>query len=70
MPNYSIVKSVNYFWGVMKDAKYYSQFDAFKNAISDCLAQTHTIYKEELDSLLTLKFQSFKEVKKVQVVTV
>ena len=41
----------------------------FKNAISDCLAQTHDTHKEELDSLLTLKFQSFKEVKKVQIVT-
>jgi len=33
------------------------------------LAQTHDTHKEELDSLLTLKFQSFKEVKKVQIVT-
>jgi len=41
----------------------------FKKAISDCLAQIHTLYKEDLDSLLTLNFQSFKDVKKVQVVT-
>ena len=41
--------------------EYYANFPDFKQAISDCLAQTHTTYKKELDSLLTLKFQTFKE---------
>ena len=27
-------------------------------AISNCLTQTHTTHKEELDSLMTLEFQS------------
>jgi hypothetical protein len=40
---------------------YYATFHDFKQAISACLAQTHTTYKKELDSLLTLKFQTFKE---------
>jgi len=42
-------------------SKYYSEFDMFKKAITDCLEQTHSTYKNELDSLLNLKFQSFKK---------
>jgi len=68
-PNLNLIERL---WKFVKKkclySKYYSRFDDFKNVISDCLAQTHTAYKEELDSLLTLKFQSFKNVKKVQVV--
>jgi transposase len=41
---------------------YYSNFTEFKNAITDVLDQTHTTYKKELDSLLTLKFQTFQKV--------
>lgn len=44
---------------------YYPDFTAFKQAISTCLDQTHTTYKKELDSLLTLKFQSFEKVKTI-----
>ena len=40
---------------------YYENFDVFKKAISSCLLQTHSTYKEELDSLLRLNFQTFKE---------
>ncbi len=68
-PNLNLIERV---WKFVKKkclySKYYSEFSTFKNAISNCLAQTHNTYKEELDSLLTLNFQSFKEVKKVQVV--
>lgn len=70
-PNLNLIERI---WRFVKKkclySKYYSQFDTFKNAISNCLAQTHSTYKEEVDSLLTLKFQSFKNIKKVQVVTV
>jgi hypothetical protein len=38
---------------------YYANFKDFKQAISECLAQTHTTYKKELDSLLLLRFQTF-----------
>jgi transposase len=38
---------------------YYDNFQDFKAAITACLQQTHTTYKHELDSLLTLRFQSF-----------
>lgn len=44
---------------------YYADFTAFKEAITDCLNQCHTTYKTELDSLLTLRFQSFKEIKSI-----
>ncbi|MGV0028096.1 IS630 family transposase, partial [Phormidesmis priestleyi ANT.L61.2] len=37
----------------------------FKEAITACLDQCHTTYKRELDSLLTLRFQSFKKVKAI-----
>jgi len=39
---------------------YYADFDRFKQAISDCLEHSNVIYKEELDSLLTLNFQTFE----------
>lgn len=38
---------------------YYDNFQDFKAAITACLQLTHTTYKHELDSLLTLRFQSF-----------
>jgi transposase len=38
---------------------YYKDFLAFKQAISTCLAQTHTTHKQALDSLLSLRFQTF-----------
>ncbi len=51
-------------------SKYYADFDLFKQAISECLAHTHDTYKDELDSLLTLNFQTFKDLQKVKFVTV
>jgi len=38
---------------------YYTDFHLFKQAITDCLAHTQDTYKDELNSLLTLKFQTF-----------
>ena len=67
-PNLNLIERL---WKLVKKkclySKYYDDFELFKGAITDCLAQTDTTYKEELDSLLTLKFQSFK---KAQIVTV
>ena len=40
---------------------YYADFDAFKQAITDCLTHTHDTHKAELDSLLTLNFQTFDQ---------
>ncbi|MCL1473889.1 hypothetical protein LAY57_24970, partial [Argonema antarcticum A004/B2] len=42
-------------------SKYYSDFSGFKSAISDLLAVASVTYKEDLDSLLTWKFQTFNE---------
>jgi transposase len=42
-------------------AQYYEDFSLFSAAITDCLAQTHLTYKAELDSWLSLKFQTFKK---------
>jgi len=40
-------------------------FSSFKLAISSCLAQSHTTHKIALDSLLSLQFQSFKNIKSI-----
>lgn len=61
-PNLNLIERLWKF--VKKDclySKYYSDFNAFKTAISNCLSCTHTTHKKKLDSLLTLKFQSFKK---------
>lgn len=48
-------------------SKYYADFADFKAAISNCIATANTDNQSKLDSLLNLKFQTFK---KVQVLTV
>lgn len=67
-PNLNIIERL---WKFVKKkclwSKYYSDFQDFKNAINDCLYQTHSTYKKELDSLLTLKFQTFKKVQVMKV---
>lgn len=63
-PNLNLIERL---WKFVKKkclwSKYYSDFKQFKAAISDCLSQTHTTYKDELKSLLNPKFQTFKNVK-------
>lgn len=67
-PNLNLIERV---WKFVKKkslySKYYSEFNAFKTAISDCLKQTHSTYKLELDSLLSCNFQNFE---KAQLLTV
>jgi transposase len=61
-PNLNLIERLWKF--VKKDAlngRYYDDFTAFKAAIVRCLAQTRTIHKQQLDSLLTLKFQTFND---------
>jgi len=48
-------------------SKYYEKFPEFKEVISQCLHQTQTTHKQDLDSLLSLRFQLFQ---KAQFVTV
>jgi transposase len=61
-PNLNLIERL---WKFVKKqclySKYYDQFASFRQAIIDCLSQTHSTYKHELDSLLTLKFQTFQE---------
>lgn len=67
-PNLNLIERL---WKFVKKqclySKYYSDFERFKEAISDCLSQTRTTHKEDLDTLLTLRFQTFG---KAQFVTV
>jgi hypothetical protein len=47
-------------------SKYYEDFTLFQHAISNCVENAHITHKKELNSLLTLRFQSFN---KAQVMT-
>jgi transposase len=59
-PNLNLIERL---WKFMKKkclySKYYESFDKFKEAITECLDKLGTVYKEELESLLSLKFQTF-----------
>jgi transposase len=61
-PNLNLIERV---WKFVKKkclySKYYEKFPAFKDAISSCLAETMTTHKADLDSLLTLRFQTFEK---------
>lgn len=61
-PNLNLIERL---WKFVKKqclySKYYAEFSCFKNAIVECLQKTNTTYKEQLDSLLTLRFQTFKK---------
>jgi len=60
-PNLNLIEHL---WGFVKSAclynTYYATFPAFKAAITACLTETQGQHKAALDSLLTLKFQSFR----------
>ena len=67
LPSYSPnLNLIERFWKFVKNqclySKYYPTFSDFKNAILDCIHGANEEHKEKLDSLLTLKFQSFKKV--------
>ncbi len=61
-PNLNVIERL---WKFVKKnclySKYYENFDDFKIAISICIANTHNKHKNELDTLLNLKFQTFKK---------
>jgi transposase len=44
-------------------SKYYPKFDGFKQVIDDCVQNAHVKHRDDLESLLTWNFQSFKNVK-------
>ena len=67
-PNLNLIERL---WKLVKKrclySKYYPDFSQFKAAISTFIESAHVQHKQELDSLLTLRFQTFN---KAQIVTV
>lgn len=63
-PNLNLIERL---WKFVKKeclySEYYDNFASFKAAIVGCIADLPTKHKDELKSLLTLKFQTFKEFK-------
>lgn len=61
-PNLTLIERL---WKFVKKKaiyfKYCADFSDFRNAIFDCLDQTHTMHKKELDSLLRLNFPAFNK---------
>ena len=61
-PNLNLIERL---WKFVKKqclySKYYADFATFKSAIETCLNETHTKHKSALDSLITLRFQTFKK---------
>ena len=67
-PNLNLIERL---WKFVKKqclySKYYADFGTFKSAIESCLSETHTTHKSALDSLITLRFQTFKKTQFVPV---
>lgn len=65
-PNLNLIERL---WKFVKKqclySTYYPDFNTFKQAITSCLDQCHTTYKRDLNSLLTLRFQSLKKVQSI-----
>ena len=61
-PNLNLIERL---WKFVKKevlySKYYDNFAGFTEAITSCLSQTETKHKKALDSLLSLKFQTFSK---------
>jgi len=62
-PNLNLIER---FWRFVKKqclySKYYPDSKSFQQAILTCIQQASTKHKEELKQLLTLRFQTFREV--------
>ena len=67
-PNLNLIERL---WKFVKKqclySHYYADFATFKAAIVGCLSQTHLTHKAELDTLLTLRFQTFEKTQSVPV---
>ena len=61
-PNLNLIER---YWKYIKKkclySRYYPAFAEFKQAISNCIQQAPLQHKNELESLLTLKFQTFEQ---------
>jgi transposase len=62
-PNLNLIERL---WKFTKktvlSGRYYEKFDKFQVAITDCLNQVNDKYSNELQTLMTLNFQTFKNV--------
>ena len=62
-PNFNLIER---FWKCVHETCLYSQYSAdsvaFQPAILVCIEQSSPTYRKELESLVTLPFQTFKEV--------
>ncbi len=62
-PNLNLIERL---WKFIKRdtlrGRYYANFAAFRSAIDECLAQLSTTHQTRLASLMTLNFQTFKNV--------
>ena len=62
-PNLNLIERL---WGFAKRqsvyGKYHPNFDSFRTAIEKTLAEIPTTHAQRLESLMTLKFQEFKDV--------
>lgn len=62
-PNLNLIERL---WRFVKKEvlynRYYDNYSKFCAAITDCLTQTQTTHRPALETLLTLKFQSFQNV--------
>ena len=67
-PNLNLIERL---WKLVKKqclySKYYPEFSEFKNAISSFIDTAHETHTKELDSLLSLRFQTFN---KAQFITI
>lgn len=61
-PNLNLIERLWKFVKATLRKQHHTDYSQFCTAISDCLEQTHTTHKEALDTLLTLKFQTFENV--------
>lgn len=61
-PNLNLIERV---WKFVKKevlySRYYPNYREFKQAISDCINNTHTKFAEQMESLLSLRFQRFQK---------
>src|SRR5262245_56238144 len=62
-PNLNVIERL---WRFVKKqclySKYYPDSSSFQQAVLTCIQQASTTHKEELNRLLTLRFQTFAEV--------
>lgn len=68
LPSYSPnLNLIERFWRYVRKeclyAKYYPKFDGFKQALIGCIQNAHSKHRDELETLLSWNFQSFKKVK-------